>query len=207
MKIKINFFSDTICGWCYIGHARLMKAIQSFHNINFEIEHIPFQLNPEMPREGIDREYYLQMKFGGKENAQPMYDHMMQEGIKEGLNINLEKIKKTPNTVLSHLLILQSKNQNLQNEIKEKLFKYYFEDGIDIGDENVIEKLKKEIPKIKFNLKELNSEKSKNEIIAKSTIAKTLGINGVPFFQFNKGYLSGAQPVENLEIAIKDNLV
>ena len=72
---------------------------------------------------------------------------------------------------------------------------------------NVIEKLKKEIPKIKFNLKELNSEKSKNEIIAKSTIAKTLGINGVPFFQFNKGYLSGAQPVENLEIAIKDNLV
>lgn len=184
-----------------------MKAIQSFHNINFEIEHIPFQLNPEMPREGIDREYYLQMKFGGKENAQPMYDHMVQEGIKEGLNINLEKIKKTPNTVLSHLLILQSKNQNLQNEIKEKLFKYYFEDGIDIGDENVIEKLKKEIPKIKFNLKELNSEKSKNEIIAKSTIAKTLGINGVPFFQFNKGYLSGAQPVENLEIAIKDNLV
>ena len=90
MKIKINFFSDTICGWCYIGHARLMKAIQSFHNINFEIEHIPFQLNPEMPREGIDREYYLQMKFGGKENAQPMYDHMVQEGIKEGLNINLE---------------------------------------------------------------------------------------------------------------------
>ena len=65
MKIKV--FADTICGWCFIGQARLNKALKVFLKINLDIEHIPFQLNPDMPKEGIERNKYLEIKFGGKE--------------------------------------------------------------------------------------------------------------------------------------------
>jgi len=92
MKIKV--FADTICGWCYIGHSRLKKALEEFKDVQFEIEHMPFQLNPDMPKDGIERSRYLEIKFGSKENAQPMYDRMAEEANKEGLNFNLDTIKK-----------------------------------------------------------------------------------------------------------------
>jgi predicted DsbA family dithiol-disulfide isomerase len=65
MKIKV--FADTICGWCYIGHSRLLNAVKTFENIVFNFEHAPFQLNPEMPKEGMRRLDYLKHKFGSKE--------------------------------------------------------------------------------------------------------------------------------------------
>ena len=121
MKIKV--FADTICGWCFIGQARLNRALKAFPKTKFEIEHIPFQLNTDMPKEGIERSKYLEIKFGGKELAQPMYDRMTEEASKENLNFNLDKIKKTPNTVFSHLLIKLAKQSNVHNEIKEKIYK------------------------------------------------------------------------------------
>tara|TARA_B110001452_G_scaffold229410_1_gene205283 strand:- start:253 stop:660 length:408 start_codon:yes stop_codon:yes gene_type:complete len=131
MKIKV--FADTICGWCFVGQVRLNKALKSFPENKFEIEHIPFQLNPDMPKEGIERKKYLEIKFGGKKFAQPMYDRMTDEANKEGLNFNLNNIKKTPNTVLSHLLIKLAKQTHVDKEIKEKIYQSYFVEGLDIG--------------------------------------------------------------------------
>ena len=84
MKIKI--FADTICGWCFIGQTKLNKALKKFPKTKFEIEHAPFQLNPDMPKEGIERDKYLEIKFGSKEFSQPMYDRMTEEAKKEGNN-------------------------------------------------------------------------------------------------------------------------
>ena len=120
MKIKV--FADTICGWCFIGQTRLNKALKAFPETKFEIEHVPFQLNIDMPKEGIERSKYLEIKFGGKEFAQPMYDQMTNEAKKEDLNFNLDKIKKTPNTVFSHLLIKLAEQSNVHNKIKEKIY-------------------------------------------------------------------------------------
>ena len=103
MEIKV--FADTICGWCFIGQTRLNNALKNFPETKFEIKHIPFQLNPDMPKEGIERNKYLEIKFGGKQFAQPMYDQMTNEAKKEDLNFNLDKIKKTPNTVLGVFFI------------------------------------------------------------------------------------------------------
>ena len=103
--MKINVFADTICGWCFIGHVNLNNAIKKFPDIKIDIHHIPFQLNPDMPAEGILRDKYLEIKFGGKDLAAPMYENMKLKAQEAGINFNLEKIKKTPNTVLSHLLI------------------------------------------------------------------------------------------------------
>ena len=142
MKIKV--FADTICGWCFIGQTRLNNALKSFPETKFEIEHVPFQLNPDIPKEGIERSKYLKIKFGGKEFPQPMYDQMTNEAKKEGLNFNLDKIKKTPNTVFSHLLIKLAQRSNVHNEIKEKIYQSYFVEGLDIGDKEILINIGKE---------------------------------------------------------------
>jgi len=202
----IKVFADTICGWCFIGQTKLNKAVKNFPETKFEIEHVPFQLNPDMPKEGIERDQYLKMKFGGKEFAQPMYDRMTEEAKKEDLNFNLNNIKKTPNTVLSHLLIKLAKQTNVQNQVKEKIYHSYFAEGLDIGNKEILINIATE-----FNIKEIevnnffnpeNAEKINSYI----GIAKEKEINGVPFFEIGKDIVSGAQSSKNLENVIKANL-
>ena len=204
MKIKV--FADTICGWCFIGQTRLNKALKAFPETKFEIEHVPFQLNTDMPKEGIERSKYLEIKFGGKEFAQPMYDQMTNEAKKEDLNFNLDKIKKTPNTVFSHLLIKLAEQSNVHNEVKEKIYQSYFIEGLDIGDKKILTNIGKE-----FNIKEeminnffnLENIENVNSYVA---IARGREINGVPFFEIGKDFISGAQSSQNLENAIRTNL-
>ena len=202
----IKVFADTICGWCFIGQTRLNKALKSFPETKFEIEHIPFQLNPDMPTEGIDRNEYLQIKFGGKEFAQPMYDRMTEEANKEGLNFNLNNIKKTPNTVFSHLLIKLAEQTNVHNEVKEKIYHSYFIDGHNIGDKEILINIGKEFnieKEIINNFFNVDNIEKVNSFIS---IAKEKEINGVPFFEIGNDVISGAQSTANLEAIIKANL-
>ena len=90
MKIKV--FADTICGWCYIGQTRLLKALKNFKTTKFFFEHAPFQLNPDMPEKGMKRSDYLRYKFGSEEAAKTMYDNMVQEAKREKIKFNLQKI-------------------------------------------------------------------------------------------------------------------
>jgi len=202
----IKVFADTICGWCFIGQAKLNKALKNFPKTKFEIEHVPFQLNPDMPPEGIERDQYLKIKFGGKEFAQPMYDRMTEEANKEGLNFNLNNIKRTPNTVSSHLLIKLAELTNVQNQVKEKIYQTYFIDSLDIGDKEVLIKIgkdfgiKEDVVNNFFNLK--NVEKVNSYI----GIANKKKINGVPFFEIGKNFISGVQSSTDLESVIKANL-
>jgi len=202
----IKVFADTICGWCFIGQTKLNKAVKNFPETKFEIEHVPFQLNPDMPKEGIERDQYLKMKFGGKEFAQPMYDRMTEEAKKEDLNFNLNNIKKTPNTVLSHLLIKLAKQTNVQNQVKEKIYHSYFVEGLDIGNKEILINIATE-----FNIKEseVNNFFNPNNVEKVNSyvgIAKEKEINGVPFFEIGKDVISGAQSSANLENLIKANL-
>ena len=205
MKIKV--FADTICGWCFIGQTRLNKALKSFPETKFDIEHVPFQLNTDMPKDGIERNKYLEIKFGGKQFAQPMYDRMTEEANKEGLSFNFDNIKKTPNTVFSHLLINLAEQSNVHNEVKEEIYHSYFIQGLDIGNKEILIDIGK-----KYNIKEDvinnffnpdNVQKVNSYIV----IAKEKKINGVPFFEIGKDFVSGAQSSSNLENAIKANLI
>jgi predicted DsbA family dithiol-disulfide isomerase len=202
----IKVFADTICGWCFIGQTKLNKALKSFPKTKFEIEHVPFQLNPNMPLAGIERDQYLKIKFGGKELAQPMYDRMTEEANKEGLNFKLDDIKVTPNTVFSHLLIKLAQQTNVQNEIKEKIYQSYFIEGLDIGNKEVLIEIGTE-----FNIKEdvisnfFNSE-NVEKINSYIPIVEEKKISGVPFFEIGIDFISGAQSSANLESVIKANL-
>ena len=204
--MKINVFADTICGWCFIAHTNLNVALKKFPNLKFDIHHTPFQLNPDMPTEGISRDKYLEIKFGGKDYAASMYENMKLKAKESGLDFNFEKIKKTPNTVLSHLLINLSKQFNLQNEIIEKIYKSYFIDGLDIGDVKILINIAKEnnIPENVFT--NFINDKNTENINSKILIAKEKGINGVPFFEIGKNFISGSQSSIQLENVIKSNI-
>jgi len=204
--MKINIFADTICGWCFIGHKNLNKALKNFLNIKFDIRHIPFQLNPDMPARGILRDKYLEIKFGGKDYAAPMYENMKLKAKESGINLNLDKIKKTPNTVLSHLLIILSEQFNLQNEVKEKIYQSYFIDGLDIGDIDVLVDIAKENNIAENIFKEFINEKNIQNVTSKILVAKEKNISGVPFFEIGKDFISGAQSSIQLENTIKSNL-
>jgi len=204
MKIKV--FADTICGWCFIGQARLNNALKSFPKIKFEIEHAPFQLNPDMPKEGIERDKYLEIKFGGKKFAQPMYDQMTSEAKKEGLNFNLNDIKKTPNTVFSHLLIELAKQNNLQNEVKEKIYQSYFIEGLDIGNKEILINIGKKFNINTDTINDFFNPKNIEKVNSYILVAKEKKINGVPFFEIGTDFVSGSQSSTNLEGIIRSNL-
>jgi len=204
MKIKV--FADTICGWCFIGQTRLNRALKKFSETKFEIEHVPFQLNPDMPKEGIERDKYLEIKFGGKKFAQPMYDQMTSEAKKEALNFNLNDIKKTPNTVFSHLLIRLAKQSNVHNEIKEKIYRSYFIEGLDIGDKEILINIGKEFNINAYVINDFFNLKNIEEVNSYISVAREKKINGVPFFEIGTDFISGAQSSTNLENAIKSNL-
>ena len=183
---------------------RLNKALKNFPETKFEIEHVPFQLNPDMPQEGIERDQYLKIKFGGKEFAQPMYDRMTEEANKEGLNFNLNNIKKTP---IQYFSLIDKLAEQLMCiiEVKEKIYQSYFIEGLDIGDKEILINIGKEFEykrNVVNNFFTQNVEKVNSYI----GIAKEKEINGVPFFEIGKDFISGAQSSTNLESVIKANL-
>ena len=203
MKIKV--YADTICGWCFIGQTNLEKALEDFKDKKIEVEHIPFQLNPDMPEDGILRSDYLNIKFGSKKFAAPMYASMTQKAKEIGLSFNLEKIYKTPNTVLSHLLILLAKENGKENHIKKDIYTSYFISGEDIGDSEVLIKIAERNNISKENF--INYISKNSQIISSyQKTAKEKNISGVPFFEIENEYVSGAQSAEYLRNFIKENL-
>ena len=205
--MKITIFLDTICGWCYIGHNRLFKALAEFKDKKFEVHYAPFLLNPNMPLLGMKRSDYLEKKFGSVDNAQPMYDRMTKQAALEDLNFNLNKIKITPSTILSHILIDLSKGLKEQKFIVENIFRNYFIDGYDIGNvENLIAiGVKNGLNKQKIE-KTFETKKNIDDILKKNQNAHSLGISGVPVIALNdKIVIQGAESTELIISKIKQN--
>ena len=205
--MKITIFLDTICGWCYIGHNRLFKALAEFKDKKFEVHYSPFLLNPNMPLSGMKRSDYLEKKFGSVDNAQPMYDRMTEQAALEDLNFNLNKIKITPSTTLSHILIDLSKGLKEQKLIVENIFRNYFIDGHDIGNvENLIAiGVKNGLNKKKIE-KTFETKKNIDDILNKNQSAHSLGISGVPVIALNdKIVIQGAESTELIISKIKQN--
>ena len=205
--MKITIFLDTICGWCYIGHNRLFKALAEFKDKKFEVHYAPFLLNPNMPLSGMKRSDYLKKKFGSVDNTQPMYDRMTEQAALEDLNFNLNKIKITPSTILSHILIDLSKGLKEQKLIVENIFRNYFIDGHDIGNvENLIAiGVKNGLNKQKIE-KTFETKKNIDDILNKNQSAHSLGISGVPVIALNdKIVIQGAESTELIISKIKQN--
>jgi predicted DsbA family dithiol-disulfide isomerase len=196
--IQIDLFSDVICPWCFIGKRRLERALKIRSNPRVDINWRAFQLNPDMPKNGIAREQYIEAKFGGPERAQGIYDNIRRVGETEGLEFRFDKIKRTPNTILAHRLISWSKHLKISDLIVESLFKAYFFEGLDIGS---IETLIELLEELEINTEAFKSyiktDNGLDEVSDETRFAYENGITGVPCFIFDKKYsVSGAQEPE-----------
>ncbi len=160
-----------------------------------------------MPPEGVDRELYLNSKFGSPQKAQSIYKRIEEEGKLNNIFFQFNKIKKTPNTFLSHKLLAFAHSKNKQNQVLELLFYKYFIEGEDIGKLEILINISKEAGIYEKNIKNyILSDKINNSLLNEEKQAKEIGINSVPSFIFNKEYVvNGAQPSENF-IKIIDSL-
>src|SRR5258708_21876638 len=131
--IYVDIVSDTICPWCYIGKRRFERALDISGRNDVAISWRPFQLNPDMPPEGMTRDDYVRAKFGGGDRPRQIYQAIAESGREAGIEFQFSRIRRTPNTVLSHRLIYWSAKQERQHEGVGQLFRAYFEDGLDIG--------------------------------------------------------------------------
>ena len=192
--INIKVISDTICPWCYIGKKELDNAISLLSEINFSITYKPFQLDPTMPPQGVNRRKYIERKFG-EDTAKEVGLKITEAGIKVGINFNYEKIEITPNTLDSHRLIRWAERENKQTEALDLLFYSYFTEGLNIGDKNILlnlaEKLKLNTQEIKNNL---DSDIDRKEIELEEWSYRDLGIAGVPTYIINEDLIvTGSQ--------------
>ena len=210
MMIYVDIVSDTICPWCYIGKRRFERALDLSGRNDIAISWRPFQLNPDMPPEGMTRDDYVRAKFGGGDRPRQIYQAIAESGREAGIEFQFSKIKRTPNTVLSHRLVHWSAKQERQDEVVAELFRAYFEDGLDVGDlEILVECARRAGLDRELAHQFLLSEEGRQEVVASDVYARRLGINGVPCFIVNRKYaVSGAQPpsafVEVFNLAERD---
>ena len=167
----------------------------------------PFQLNPDMPPAGMDRQQYLTFKFGSEDNARSVYQRIEDEGKKNKIYFQFNKIAKTPNSFFSHKLLAYAHNKKKQTEVLELLFYKYFIEGEDIGSLNVLIQVSKDADIYDEHIeKYIISKEDSDSLLNEEKQAKNIGINSVPCFIFNKEIVvSGAQPTKNF-IQIIDSL-
>ncbi|MGH1369186.1 MAG: DsbA family oxidoreductase [Maritimibacter sp.] len=196
--IKLVIFSDPICPWCYIGKARLDRALEQRPNHPFEVEWHPFMLNPNMPEGGMDRRAYLEAKFGGQDGAVRAYLPVTTEAEATGLTLNLDAIKTTPSTLNAHRLIHWAQLEHRQTAMVSTLFKAYFVDGLDIGKSEVLAQLAAQCGMDRdLILRLLESEADSEDIRARDDDARQKGVNSVPTFVIaNQHVVPGAQPTD-----------
>ena len=200
--IELDIFSDTICPWCYIGKKRLDKSINKRSHVKFKQTWRPFQLNPNIPPDGMDRQEYLVSKFGSVDAAKTIYDNIYEEGLKEGIDFNFDLIEITPNSFNSHRLLALAYEKGLQEKVLDDLFESYFLKAEDIGDPNILLKIAVNNSIDENELKNYLSNQENIEPLANEELqARKMGINSVPTFIVNKQIvINGAQTSENFEL-------
>jgi predicted DsbA family dithiol-disulfide isomerase len=197
VTLKIDIYSDVICPWCYLGESRLKKALDSLpKTTKVEVSYLPYELNPATAEAGVDRKKYLEAKYGSR--IKEADQRLKSLGQAMGIEYNFEKAERIPNTLKAHRLIWLAGQKGLQEKAVTGLFKAYFTDGIDIGDDHELASVASEWGIDQAEVFQfLKSGSGMEEVRALEERAYNLEITGVPFFIFNeKAAVSGAQEVE-----------
>lgn len=199
-KMKVEIWSDIACPFCYIGKKHYEQALESFDNSDdLELEWNSFLLDSTISdAEPIDMATYLQESKGmPASKVQEMFANIREMSEGTGIEFNFEKAV-IASTRDAHRMLQLAKAEGLSNEAEELLFKAYFTDGLDLADLTVLKSLG-----LKVGLKELdldrvlNSDDYSYEVNQDIREAANIGVQGVPFFVFNRRYgISGAQPIQ-----------
>lgn len=192
--LPITVYSDVICPWCYVGKRRLEVGL-SAADAQVSLEWRPFELNPDMPEEGMERATYRARKFGADRSAE-LDRNMAAIGREAGIDFAFDHMQRTPNTRLAHRLIWEAGRQGRQNAVVNALFRAYFEDALDIGSREILVRLAVEAELEPGGAERaLSSAESLEAVMEMEQQGYRMGIQGVPFFIVAAKYgVSGAQP-------------
>ena len=194
--IRVEIYSDMVCPWCFIGKRRWEQAIETAGYANqVQVTWRPFQLNPTMPKSGMDRRTYLEVKFGGAEARREIEERLAKAGVAEGIMFAFDRMARTPNTFEAHRLMWFAQQHKKQDDLAEGLFHAYFSEGRDIGDGRTLVDIAAEIGLDRDATRLfLASDQGVQEVQAEEASGHRMGIRAVPYFVLNGTYaISGAQ--------------
>jgi predicted DsbA family dithiol-disulfide isomerase len=203
--IRVSLTSDFICPWCLIGERRLQAAVARLpRDVAVEVRWLPFQLNPTMPKAGIDRRAYRTAKFGSWKHSQALDAEVAAAGRGDGIAFNHAAMLRTPNTWAAHRLMRLAAHEGDPTRLADRLFAGYFIEGHDLSDADQLTALAVEagLPEARVKVV-LSSEEYGDEVGALEAEGRAAGISGVPYFQIGEIAVYGAQPVEVLLDALR----
>jgi predicted DsbA family dithiol-disulfide isomerase len=187
----IDVVSDVVCPWCYLGKRRLEAALK--REGGAQVRWRPFQLDPSIPPEGLDRRAYMRAKFGDGPRLAEAHARLKALGAEAGIGFDFEAIQRSPNTLDAHRLIRFAAQAGAADAVVERLFADYFERGRDIGDRAVLAEVARDCGLGDVSAR-LESGEGADEVRAEIEEARRIGVEGVPFFIFASKYaVSGAQ--------------
>ena len=204
---RIDIVSDAICPWCYVGKRQMERALVTLggEGLAFSIHWNPFQLNPDMAKEGVDRAEYRAWKFGSAAKAAALDNRIVDAAARVGLEFHPERIKRTPNTIDAHRLIWFAGQKGVQDATMEAVFRAYFIDARDIGQLSVLADCGASSGMDRDEVMAfLNGDLADKEMRAADQAAREAGVSGVPsFFLDGYGLFSGAQPADAMAKAFR----
>ncbi|MFK7957653.1 MAG: DsbA family oxidoreductase [Lysobacterales bacterium] len=201
--LRIDIVSDTVCPWCFVGKRHLEAALAARPEVAVDCRWQPFQLNPDMPLEGVDRETHWKQKFGNSDRLAGMVEQLREVGASLGLAFAFDAITRQPNTLKSHTLLHHLDGQwERQNQLKENILEGFFVSAVDIGDDDTLVKLSAGCG-ISEEVCRSILEGDLSEVRKIDEQYRQMGVTGVPTIIFDgKAALVGAQPPEALIEAI-----
>lgn len=208
--LTIDVISDVVCPWCFIGKRRLEAALKLYAEKHPDapapqVTWHPFQLNPDLPPEGISRQDYIAKKFGP--GGAQKYERVAAVGESVGIPFAFDKIQRQPNTLAAHSLIGMAEPGPAQDKVKETLLNAYFIEAADLTDDDVLLDLAERAGLDRDEAAaQLADPRAREAVNAADEQARRMGVEGVPFFVFNKRVgLSGAHEPETLLDAIEQS--
>ena len=198
--MQLEVYSDAICPWCFIGKRRLDKALTPELADGIELGWRTYQLYPQIPTEGMARDEFMQLRFGGKDNVRESYRRLEEEGEAEGIAFNFRGIRRMPNTRNAHRLSILADGVGRQTILIEQLFQLHFIDGQDVGDQDtLVDAAWRSGIDSDVAREYLRSAAGLPRMLEELQFALETGITGVPCFVIERAFaIPGAQPVEVL---------
>jgi predicted DsbA family dithiol-disulfide isomerase len=204
--IRLDIFSDPVCPWCYVGKANLDRALAAHPDHPFQIQWHPFQLNPDMPPEGVAKRAYLEEKLGGKARVDAVHERLREVARGAGVDMDPDRPQRMPNTLDAHRLIHWAGIEGVQSAVVTALMRAYWVEGRDIGDHGTLADIGGENGMDRdATLRLLQSDADAEDIQARDEDARRKGVTAVPTFLIARQYVvSGAQPTETWDKVIAE---
>ncbi|WP_043816457.1 DsbA family oxidoreductase [Deinococcus maricopensis] len=199
--LTVDVFADIACPFCYIGLERLTKLAAERP---LQVTWRPFQLQPDLPREGVDWAVFRAQKFGGDAGAQAAFDHVTQYACTDDVCFNWDAIGKAANTRDAHRVILLAQDRGVGVAAAMRLMRAHFEEGADVGSADVLARLAVEVGVDEADVRTVLAGNAYGaEVDASQGLAARSGVQGVPFYVLRAQYaLSGAQPLDTMRGAL-----